>query len=231
MAIFTQSLVCRQVGLNHTAADGSEKVILREIDLEAKSGEFSLVTGAVGAGKSSLLHILAGLQRPTTGVLVADGQPVSRWTGAFRDRWRRQVGIVFQHPHLLRDLTVLENVMLPMVPGARSLSAIRRRALQRLEELQIAFLAGETVRSLSGGELQRVSLARALAPAPGILIADEPTAHQDEKGADLVTALLEQLKKKRAIVIVACHDERRQRWSPLVDRKFRLHNGRLVQVP
>jgi putative ABC transport system ATP-binding protein len=231
MAFPIQSLTCRQVGLNHTAADGSEKRILREVSLEAKSGEISLVTGAVGAGKSSLLHILAGLQRPTTGVVMADGQPVSRWTGAFRDRWRRQLGIVMQHPQLLRDLTVLENVMLPMVPGAPSLSAIRRRALQRLEELQIESLAGESVRFLSGGELQRVSLARALAPEPGVLIADEPTAHQDENGAGLVTALLERVKKKPGIVILACHDDRRQRWSPLVDRHFRLRNGRLVQLP
>jgi len=231
MANLTTSLACQEVGLHRTAANGSEKSILRGINLTLTAGELGVVTGAVGAGKSSLLHILAGLQRPTEGNLLADGEPVSRWNTVFRDRWRGQVGIVFQHPHLFNDLTVLENVMLPMIPGGRSLSAIRKLSMQRLEDLQIEALAGETAHCLSGGELQRVSLARALAPQPHILVVDEPTAHQDKAGAETVMELLIDMKKQEAIVIMACHDSRLPLKSAQVDCVFRLHNGRLAEAP
>ncbi len=108
------SLVCENVSVYRRRSDGTEQAILRHVEASLNGGEGILISGKTGAGKSTLLHLMAGLLRPSQGQITANGQPVSRWNTSHRDLWRRQVGIVFQHPHLINELTVLENVALPL---------------------------------------------------------------------------------------------------------------------
>jgi putative ABC transport system ATP-binding protein len=206
--------------------DGTERTILGGIDAAFASGRCSAITGATGAGKSTLLHILAGLMRPTSGEVSVDGQPVSRWIGTHRDRWRRRIGIVFQFPNLLQDLTVLDNVMVPMIPRGAGLGELTQRCLKVLGDVRLSHLAQQRVYELSGGERQRVSLARALVGRPAILIADEPTAQQDDTDSALVVRILSALTDQNITVIVAAHDSRIFQHD-LVDAHFALEAGRL----
>jgi ABC-type lipoprotein export system ATPase subunit len=224
------SLVCQNVSLFRRRADGSEQAILKQVDATLNAGEGTMISGKTGAGKSTLLHLLAGLLRPSQGQIIANGQPVSRWNTVHRDLWRRQVGIVFQHPHLINEFTVLENVMLPMIPRGTSITRLRKLAWEALDTFGISHLAKQNVLSLSGGEQQRVSIARAIISRPAILIADEPTAHQDDEGAALIIEKFAGWKLPHTIMVVAAHDPRWAQYGKFADRHFLLEDGRLKEL-
>jgi ABC-type lipoprotein export system ATPase subunit len=208
---------------------GEGRAVLDGLDASFGPGLVTVVEGATGAGKSTLLHVLGGLLRPDQGEVLADGQAVSRFTAAHRDRWRRDVGLVFQSPHLLSGLTVLENVMLPLVPRGHAVDRLRAQALAALERTAIAHLAGRDPNDLSGGERQRVSLARALVTGPRFLLADEPAAHQDRAGLDNVMDQLAAAARAGAVVVVVSHDPRLA--SGHLDwRRLRLESGRLHPI-
>ena len=225
------ALVCQDISLWRRGWDGSQRAVLKNVSAVFKSGQISIISGLTGAGKSTLLHILAGLLRPSQGQVLADSRPVSRWNTAHRDRWRRKVGVVFQHPRLLNELTVLENVILPLVPRIRSLSRLRRCGNEALAKLGIAHLAGQPGFTLSGGEQQRVAIARAIASQPEILIADEPTAHQDAAGAAAIMRCFIACRRPATITIVAAHDARLLAYGGFADRQFELANGCLKALP
>ena len=185
-----------------------ERRILDGIDAVFAPGEVTLVAGPTGSGKSTLLHLLGGLLRPTEGTVFAGDAPVSRWTAGHRDRWRRDVGIALQDPHLVPGLSSLENVILPLVPRGLSLADLRRRGEDALGAVDAGELAGKTSGALSGGERQRVGLARALVSAPVYLLVDEPTAHQDAGGVARVVAALEAARARGAVVVASAHDPR-----------------------
>ena len=182
--------------------------ILGRVDAAFARGRVALVTGATGSGKSSLLHLCGGLIRPTSGVVWWGEAPVSRWTAGHRDRVRQRIGIALQAPHLLEDLTVAENVLLPLVPRQIGLREARQRTREALGRLAIPELASRQPRSLSGGQRQRVALARAWVTRPEILLVDEPTAHQDNAGAVLVAELLAEAARGGAVVLATAHDPR-----------------------
>jgi ABC-type lipoprotein export system ATPase subunit len=140
------------------------------------------------------------------------------------------VGIVFQHPHLLNELTVLENVILPMIPRGGSIARLRKSAREAIEACGIRHLAGQKTAVLSGGEQQRVSIARAIVSRPAILIADEPTAHQDDEGAELIINTFIRCKHPNTITIVAAHDPRWARDGEFADKHFLIDNGRLKEL-
>ena len=198
--------------------------LLQCIDAVFPGGQVSLVSGPSGAGKSTLLHLLAGLLRPTGGEIVADGQPVSRWLTAHRDRWRRRVGIIFQQDHLINHLTALENVMLPLIPRSGGPRHWRTRSQEMLARLDVAALSGKMISTLSGGQRQRVAGARALVDAPDYVLADEPAAHQDFENACRVGDLLRQAANRGAVVIVVAHDRHVADWLR-VDQHLILANG------
>ena len=224
------SLVCQNVSLYRRRADGSERAILKHVDATLNAGEGAMISGKTGAGKSTLLHLLAGLLRPSQGQITANGQPVSRWNTVHRDLWRRQVGIVFQHPHLINEFTVLENVILPLIPRGTSITQLRKLAWEALDTLGISHLAKQKAPSLSGGEQQRVSIARAIVSRPAILIADEPTAHQDDEGAALIIEKFAGWKLPHTIMIVAAHDPRWAQHGKFADKHFLLKDGRLKEL-
>lgn len=224
-----RSLECRRLHLSRRNGSGLERNVLTNINAAFPGGSISLILGATGAGKSTLLHLLGGLLRPTQGEVLADGQPVSRWITSHRDLWRRQVGIVFQNPHFLDDLTVLENVILPMVPRRLPIAALRKQGLEILANLDLRHLAGHDVLHLSGGELQRVALARSLLAKPRFILADEPTAHQDNLSAELVLRTLQHAKNHNTVVVIAAHDPRVVQ-AGLADSTWALQAGQLRQL-
>lgn len=218
-------LECKEVELSHKQENGEQaKRILHPVSCVFAGGESTLITGDTGAGKSSFLHILSALQRPTAGVVNADGIPISRLLAPHRDNWRKQAGLVFQHALLFEDLTVLENVMLPLVNRGGSISTLRERAMAILQLLTMDHASAQTARLLSGGESQRVAIARALVAEPSFLFMDEPTAHQDRSGVDIVLNCLESVCGRKGVVVVVSHDPRLVR-EELFDQFFHLQNG------
>lgn len=222
------ALVCKGVSLVRSDPGRGERAILEGVDARFDPGRIGLVTGPTGAGKSSLLHLLAGLLRPTAGEIFAGEDAVSRWVAGHRDRWRRDVGTALQSPHLLPELTVLENVLLPLVPKRGRAAEARAAARAALARLDVEGLAGSPVGALSGGQRQRVALARALAGAPRYLLADEPTAHQDAGGTEVVLAALAAARAAGAVVVVTAHDPRLVD-ADLADDRWRLVEGRLTR--
>ena len=224
-----RGIECRKITAAYRQSDGNERLVLKDIDGKFPAGRMALICGAVGAGKSTLLHILAGLQRPTSGEVIINGQTVSRWIGAHRDRWRRQAGIVFQLHHLMNDLTVFENVILPLIPYMASLSECRRRVSETLQTLELNPLSESHINTLSGGERQKVAIARAMVNRPAFIFADEPTAHQDAESAERVLRVLAGVLDWGAVVVVASHDSRIERIVPDRDH-YELKNGVLKGV-
>ncbi len=198
-------LTCRELGFSHQSRGSPQNPVLSSINVHFAAGEVAWISGPTGAGKSTLLHLLAGLRRPSEGEILADGQPVSRWLAAHRDRWRRRLGIIFQQGHLVADLSVLENVMLPLIPRSTGLGALRNRALETLRAVDLEDGATRPPAELSGGERQRAAAARALIAAPRFLLADEPFAHQDDAHARALLALLRARAREGTTVVIAAH--------------------------
>jgi ABC-type lipoprotein export system ATPase subunit len=221
----SDGLTCRDIGFRHDRAAKTDRPLFEAVNAHFPCGRVSWIDGVTGAGKSTLLHLLAGLKRPWQGEIQADGQPVSRWLAAHRDRWRRQLGIIFQHHHLLADLTVLENVMLPLIPRPLPLGRMRDRAHRILDRVDLAEHAGRPVAELSGGERQRAAAARALVGGPRFVLADEPFAHQDDAHARGLLALLRETATEGAAVIIAAHDAGRM-CEASRDHHWQLADGR-----
>ncbi len=222
-------LACRQLDFSWPGEDPAAGRVLAAVEATFPPGAFSLVTGASGAGKSTLLHLLAGLLRPTTGEIWADGAPVSRWPSPHRDRWRRQVGMLFQHLALVPDLSVAENLLLPLIPRAKAWRRMQAAIDRELTTAGMSALARAPVSTLSGGQRQRLALARALIDRPRFVLADEPTAFQDDDRARHVIDRLAAAAAAGAVVIACSHDPR-VRQSDRVDRSFRLDAGCLTRL-
>ena len=203
-----RGLKCHRLTFKRHRPNGDEKRIISGLNTTFSPGSLTVISGETGVGKSTLLYLLAGLLRPTQGEVRANGQPVSRWVNTHQDLWRREVGIVFQSDRLISDLSAIENVYLPLIPRGYNLRDCRRLATQALGRLHVDGLATETVRKLSGGERQQVAIARALATSPSYLLADEPTAHQDQDSASAIMDTLLEVAAKGAVVVVMAHDAR-----------------------
>lgn len=220
-------LACKGVSITAPGRAASGREILNDVSAVFRGREVALITGDTGAGKSTLLHVLACLERPASGQVVYGTDPVSRWTPAHQDRWRRQVGIVFQTGLFLEDLNALENVLIPLVPSPMSAAEATRRSREVLDRLALTQLAQAPVNQLSVGERQRVSIARALAASPKVILADEPTAHQDDRQAAGVMALLEDAALTQgAVVVMTAHDPRISGHTA-ISSVYRLAGGRL----
>jgi lipoprotein-releasing system ATP-binding protein len=206
--------------------DGRELRILRGVDLRVEEGEAVAITGASGAGKSTLLHLLGALDRPTGGEVILGGSPVAglddEALAAIRNR---HVGFVFQFHHLLREFTALGNVMMPALVSGAPFPEAETRARELLAAVGVAEREGHKPRQLSGGEQQRVAVARALVNEPLVLLADEPSGNLDTKTSERLHDLLFELRGARALSMVLVTHNRAL--AGRADRVLRLADGRL----
>jgi putative ABC transport system ATP-binding protein len=215
--------------------DGVTKVFLTDevethalagIHLEIKKGEYFSISGPSGCGKSTLLSILGLLDSPTDGSYVLNGKPVQDLSLSERARVRnREIGFIFQAFNLIGDLTVYENVELPLTYRGMPSSERKKRVQESLDKVGMAHRMKHYPSQLSGGQQQRVAVARALAGAPAILLADEPTGNLDSRNGEAVMDLLRELHREGATICMVTHDPRYARYA---DRTIHLFDGRIV---
>jgi lipoprotein-releasing system ATP-binding protein len=220
-------LEARALRKSYLGGDGRPIDVLLECDLSVSRGEFVAVTGASGTGKSTLLHLLGALDRPNAGSVALDGIEYAACTAdALAALRNRKIGFVFQFHHLLRDFSALENVMLPQLIAGVSASGAARRAEELLAAVGLSSRTTHRPGKLSGGEQQRVAVARALANAPAVLLADEPSGNLDAGNAEHLHGLFAELSRRyEAAVVVVTHN---RSLAERADRVLSLEEGRLV---
>ena len=207
--------------------DEVETNALAGIHLDIKTGEFVSIAGPSGCGKSTLLAILGLLDSPSDGSYTLNGQAVANLDPAARARIRnREIGFIFQSFNLIGDLTVYENVELPLTYRGMDGSARRKRVNEALEMVGMAHRVKHYPSQLSGGQQQRVAVARALGGKPSILLADEPTGNLDSKNGDAVMELLRELHREGATICMVTHDSR---FAGHAQRIVNLFDGRIVE--
>jgi cell division transport system ATP-binding protein len=185
-----------------------QRVVLSQLSFTIARSQFVLLTGPSGAGKTTVLRLIAALEAPTSGSISIAGEPLAHLKPRMLPLLRRSMGIVLQDPLLLDDRSVLQNVALPCVATGLGWREAQTRALQALQRTGLDEAAGRArPRELSGGEQQRAALARALVNHPALLLADEPTAHLDRLAAAHVMKLLEQFVDAGVTVVLASHGE------------------------
>lgn len=203
---------------------GEELRILKGVNLTVRRGEFIAIVGPSGAGKSTLLHILGALDRPTAGEVYYEGVEISRLAEGALAAFRNQtVGFVFQFHHLLPEFSAAENVMMPALIGRQSARGAEEKARGILQRVGLADRLEHRPGELSGGEQQRVAMARALVLSPKVLLADEPTGNLDSKTGEAIFELLRELNQEQGLtVILVTHNE----WfARRTDRVLRMADG------
>jgi len=200
---------------------------LNGVDLAIKDGELAVIVGVSGSGKTTLLNLIGGLDVPTSGSVFVNGADISKMDSRQLTLYRRQkVGFVFQFFYLIPTLTVLENVMLPLVPLSMSAKEKQEKALRLIEEVGLSKRVNHLPGELSGGEQQRVAIARALVNDPQILLADEPTSDLDTETGNQIIELLRKFHAKGKTLIIATHDER---LAQIASHVVRMRDGKVVE--
>jgi putative ABC transport system ATP-binding protein len=207
--------------------DEVETHALNDVHLEIQPGEYVAISGPSGCGKTTLLSLLGLLDTPSDGEYTLAGEPVAKLSAAERARIRnRQIGFIFQAFNLIGDLTVYENVELPLTYRGLSASERKRRVTEALEKVGMTHRMKHYPAQLSGGQQQRVAVARAVAGDPLILLADEPTGNLDSVNGEAVMELLRDLHRGGATICMVTHDPR---YSAHADREIHLFDGRVVE--
>lgn len=229
MGIAEKRILIRAEGLHKEYPMGKDQHlhVLKGLDIEVREAEIAVIIGPSGSGKSTLLHLLGGLDRPSSGKVIVDDHDLGLLSedelAAFRNR---TLGFIFQFHHLLPEFTALENVAMPALIRGERLEEAQGRAVALLEEVGLGERVGHKPSELSGGEQQRVAVARALMNSPALVLADEPSGNLDEENSQKLHQLLADLAQKRGLsFLIATHNldltKRAHRVLQLVD-------GRLV---
>lgn len=213
--------------------DSLEVPVLRGVDIDVPYGKVTAMVGRSGSGKSTLMHLLATLDRPDQGEIFFRGKRIDNASRAERDAYRnRDIGVIFQFYHLLPELSALENVLAPMMIGKstwqyfRHRKEARQRAEAMLDRVGLLHRASHKPRELSGGEMQRTAIARALMAEPAVLLADEPTGNLDaETGLDILQLLRGLNRDDGLTIVMITHDDSIAAGS---DNLLRMKNGRIV---
>ena len=218
------ALTFSDVSKVYDGAGSAERYALRDVTFEIDSGKTVAIVGRSGSGKSTLLHLAAGIDVPTRGSVAVHGAPLEELNETARTRLRRRdIGFVFQLFHLLPHLTVRDNVALPdLIAGVRERD-YRQRVTALLERVGLPDRADDPVAGLSGGEMQRVAICRALLRRPRLLLADEPTGSLDDASGEVVMDLmLQMVAEEGATLVYATHS---RELAAMADRTLRLHSG------
>lgn len=188
--------------------DANDVEVLKGVNIELESGSTHAIVGTSGSGKSTLLHILGGLDKPTSGEVIFRDHDIASYSDEQVTQFRnREIGFVFQFHHLLPEFTAIENVMMPALVQDISTKEVKKRAEQLLAEFGLKDRLHHRPSMLSGGEQQRVSVARALMNNPSLLLADEPSGNLDENNTSILIDLLLSLNKERELtIILVTHD-------------------------
>ncbi len=213
------------IELKNIAKHYAEHVVLKNVNFTLQMGEKVLLSGASGAGKSTLLKIMAALEKPSSGDVFFNGQSLSKMRQAALPFLRRHFGLIFQDPKLLFDRNALENVLFPLEVQGFSFKEAKKRALAALDKVGLSSKIKANPVELSGGEQQRLAIARAVVNRPSVLIADEPTSHLDKQTGDEIRALFDDFHQMGVAILVVSHD---QAWFVDSDaRHLILKNGML----
>lgn len=220
-------LHCQQLGMTYTEGPNHVQV-LSDINLHIEQGERIAIVGASGSGKSSLLHLLGGLDLPSSGSVWIDGQEMSGLSDKKRGLIRNEyLGFVYQFHHLLPEFTAVENVAMPLFIRGEDATKAKQKASKLLDEIGLGHRLEHRPIELSGGERQRTAIARALVTEPNVVLADEPTGNLDVNTASAVFDMMMSLNKRvgTALVMVT-HDNA---LASKMDKRYHLENGTLIQ--
>ncbi len=217
---------------SYPSPEGAQEVeVFGGINLQLKAGSSTAIVGPSGSGKSTLLNLIGALDKPTSGEVRVDGQSLAGMSSEEAALFRNQtVGFVFQSHHLLPSCTVLENVMVPALAGHGDLTgkALQTRAQELLEEVGLGHRTGHKPGEISGGERQRVAVARALINEPSLLLADEPTGALDKKNSEKLVDLIVRLNESRTLTLILVTHS--QETTKRMDTGFLLDEGELKQL-
>ena len=210
------------------SGDGSELVVLNHLNFKLLNHEAVAIVGSSGAGKSTLLQILGGLDLPTSGKVLIDGKTWGEGKGQNLEQLRNQkIGFVFQFHHLLKDFTALENVMMPSLIAGNSKNVAKKRARELLGQVKLEHRLHHKPAELSGGEQQRVAVARALCNEPKVLLADEPSGNLDSQSSEALHQLLFRLREVNGLaMIIVTHSKK---LAEMTDRVLELRDGKLLE--
>jgi cell division transport system ATP-binding protein len=203
-------------------------IALQEVSLSIASGEMFFVIGMSGAGKTTLLKLLCSMELPSNGLIEIGGQPINQLKGHKLARLRQKIGVAYQDFKLLNDRTAAENIAISMEVSYKKPELIKKRVKDLLEQLDLSDKHNTITAELSRGEQQRVTLARAVANSPTMILVDEPTGNLDATTTSRVMDLLHRCNKGGATVVIATHDESIYRHT--AHRVMALHKGRLQTI-
>ncbi|HYG35007.1 MAG TPA: ABC transporter ATP-binding protein [Clostridia bacterium] len=221
-------IVLKHVTKTFNQGNSNEFTALKDLNVILAPNKVTVLTGPSGSGKTTALSIIGAMTKPTSGRVEIFGREITSLPERFLAQVRRtQFGFIFQHFNLIKGITALENVMIPAYPNGEPLGSLRERALSLLELFDLLPKAGSKIDWLSGGEVQRVTIARALINNPKIIIADEPTAHLDSKLSREFMDIMAKLKSEGRTIIIASHDPAVCE-SEAVDEAIRFRDGQIL---
>ncbi len=222
-------LEARDITKTYNGRDGNPLTVLDNTSIAIEKGSIVTIVGASGCGKSTLLHILGGLDRPDSGTVLWQEESIYNMGKEVLAKFRnKNLGFVFQFHHLLPEFTAIENIMMPALIGNATEQEAKEKALILLRDFGIADRAEHRPTQLSGGEQQRVAMARALINDPDLILADEPTGNLDERNTEILLDLLYDIRRKKDVsILLITHEKNIAERSDLV---YELSHGKLAEL-
>ncbi len=222
-------LEARDITKTYNGRDGNPLIVLDNTSIAIEKGSIVTIVGASGCGKSTLLHILGGLDRPDSGTILWQEESIYDMKKEVLAKFRnKNLGFVFQFHHLLPEFSAIENIMMPALIGNETEQEAREKALMLLKDFGIADRAEHRPAQLSGGEQQRVAMARALINNPELILADEPTGNLDERNTEILLDLLYEIRRKKDVsILLITHEKNIAERSDLV---YELSHGKLAEL-